>query len=79
MASVSEELRKRIYGSAAPTESQIQAVRQKAYTIAPASTATYKVESKTPENSSGGLVQMCIRDRSTAPRSGTKESPCMHN
>lgn len=60
MASVSEELRKRIYGSAAPTESQIQAVRQKAYTIAPASTATYKVESKTPENSSGGLVQTLL-------------------
>lgn len=35
MASVGEELRKRVYGSANPTQSQISAVRQKANTLAP--------------------------------------------
>lgn len=35
MASVGEELRKRVYGSANPTQSQISAVRKKANTLAP--------------------------------------------
>ena len=35
MASVSEELRKRVYGSSSPSQSQINAVQEKANTLAP--------------------------------------------
>lgn len=35
MASVSEELRKRVYGSSSPSQSQIDAVQEKANTLAP--------------------------------------------
>ena len=35
MASVSEQLRKKVYGSANPSQSQINAVREKANTLAP--------------------------------------------
>lgn len=60
MASVSEELRRRVYGAAAPSEKQIQAVRQKAYTLAPVSTASSKEEEKTPAKASSGLFQTLL-------------------
>lgn len=75
MASVSEELRKRVYGAASPNQDQIQAVRKKAYTLvtAPAAStpAKQKKTSSAASGSSGkntgiiGSILHALRDPST--------------
>lgn len=75
MASVSEELRKRVYGTASPNQDQIQAVRKKAYTLvtAPAAStpAKRKKTSSAASGSSGkntgiiGSILHALRDPST--------------
>lgn len=54
MASVSEELRKRVYGTASPNQEQIQAVRKKAYTLVGTPTvSTPTKQEKTASTASG--------------------------
>ena len=75
MASVSEELRKRVYGTASPNQDQIQAVRKKAYTLVPAPAAStpakQKKTSSAASGSSGkntgiiGSILHALRDPST--------------
>ena len=75
MASVSEELRKRVYGTASPNQEQIQAVRKKAYTLVETQTvstsAQRKKTSPAASGSSGkntgiiGSILHAFRDPST--------------
>lgn len=54
MASVSEELRKRVYGTASPNQEQVQAVRKKAYTLVGTPTvSTPTKQEKTASTASG--------------------------
>ena len=54
MTSVSEELRKRVYGTASPNQEQIQAVRKKAYTLVGTPTvSTPTKQEKTASTASG--------------------------
>lgn len=54
MASVSEELRKRVYGTASPNQEQIQAVRKKAYTLVETPTVSTSAQRKKTSPAASG-------------------------